>query len=324
MRRTERAVFAYDVIVGARAAHAVPPSLDEIVAVMEALFSDPECVNTRDRGNLIFRIGEIVFDNQRSLCTILFRRADKNAADAVYSNIVNGQTRVAPKSQDEAGDTAAHLTLSLQPERGKPNTYFALLEGVPGVSHRHVQALINEVLRLARKKIPLQFTYPDPAGARDRSGAPKLHEFTPLLEMRGHISDSLTADLEAGIVEQLEIVRADGHTNFAGSPFLKEDRYSLKIKADRNIPALGRFDWLVNAMRTRRTDFDKGRIAFKDTDGRRHTIECDLQTGALFDQKYIKSFLIRPIDPPLNQSSETVVPALARRMEAILRHERNV
>lgn len=323
MKGTERNIYYYDVMVERRAVHAHVPRLLDLANVWRARFEVGACSNERENGAVAYRVGDIRIDLQHNTLSMLIRRVDRNAADAVYSHIQTGRMRVARKRNNEGGDTAAHLTISLAAQAGYPNTYLCMLEGMSGISHRHVQSLLNTILRLACSDNRTLFEYDDPAGARRRDGTPKRHPFVPHVEFRGHLSETVIRDLERGTISRIELVAAQARAQLGGDQYLVEDEYALKIRVDRNLPQQNRFRRLVAAMQTKRAAFQRGRIVFKDEYAKTHTIECDLETGTPEQQTYIKSFIIRNIDPPLAQSSEQIVDRLLAGMVRELRAQRD-
>jgi len=132
LKRSERQVFAYDITVGARAQNAPPPPLQEIINAWQAMYNVGDCSHEREKGAVIYRIGDIDIDQQGQIARILIRRCDTNAANAVYSHRHTGVPRIAAKQADEGGDRAAHLVLSLAEQSGQPNHYLCTLKVFQG------------------------------------------------------------------------------------------------------------------------------------------------------------------------------------------------
>jgi hypothetical protein len=159
------------------------------------MYDAGECSHEREKGSVIYRIGDIAIDDDAKVVRILLRRCDTNAANAVYSHRRTAVPRVVERDADEGGDRAAHLVVSLIHEANQPAGYLCHLEGVPGLSHRLVQATLNAVLKQAIRTQRATFRYPDPSGARLRTGEPKTTEFTPIVELLGHPSPALIGDM---------------------------------------------------------------------------------------------------------------------------------
>lgn len=324
MKRTERTLYFYDLHIGSRAVHARPPLISELVDAWRAMFQDQDAVILRDRGAIVFRVGDLRIDEETQMLSILIRKSDQNAPDAAYSDVDTGKIRFVRKNENEGGDTAAHFVVSLLPEADKPDTHMSMLEGVAGITHRHVQPLLNAVIRVACNHDPERFTYPDASGARHRDGSEKRHKFQPKIELRGHISENLTRDIERGKVQGLELTRSGAAAVFGGDQFLSEKEKALKVSVDENIPAQNRLQRLVQAMCSRSDDYSTGRIKFTDENDKSHKVDYDLQSGTPEQQLYIKSCKLEGIDPPLAQSSERVVEYFVDSVKQQLQHERNV
>ena len=323
LKKTERTIYYYDLVVKTRATHAKIPTIGKIAEVWKAAVDAGTLINKREQGNVIYRVGDIEIDTIKGTLCALIRRSDITASDAAYSHMENGTLRHIPKGDDEGGDTAAHLVISLLPESDKTNTYLCLLEGIPAISHRHIQPLLNIAISKACNENPNQFQYDDPVGARNRDGSPKKHPFTPRIELRGHLSDDAIKDLESGSVNYIELIEATTKSELGGDPYLHEDKHSLKIKVDKAIPSHGRAKRLLNAMLTKKTDFQKGRIVFKDEQNTTRTIEYDLNTGAPEQQNYIKCHVIDNITPPMAQSCGRLVSTFVSEIERKIIAERN-
>ena len=324
MKRTKRTVYYYDVVVGCRATHAQPPDLAELAELWRDFYQSQEAVLLREHGNIIYRVGDVEIDNNERVARLLIRKSDINAPDAAYSNVETGEIRFAPKRENEGGDTAAHLLISLTQEQGSPHVYLCMLEAMTGISHRHVQPLLNTLIRYACGQDSQRFTYPDPAGGRHRDGREKRHSFKPKIELRGHTSDDLARDIERGRVNNLELVADRAQAQFGGDQYLREDTYSLSVKVDRNLPTQNRLGRLIQAMCSRREHFGTGRIRFRDENEKMHTVAYDLQTGAPEQQMYIKSFVIDNINPPMALSSDSIVRHFSDEVERRLKRDRNI
>ena len=322
MRATERRVFYYDLLVGKRADHAHFPTMRELTTVWQRCLANNQCTYVRDSGNLVYRVRDIRINSADQLVVILIDRADKFAPDAAYSDTVTGELTVFEKSADQAGSSAAHIVISLSQESSRPNVYLTLLENAQGLSHRLVQPVLNSLLREACKFDRTTFQYEDPAGARTRDGNPKRHTFTPRVELRGHPSTDLNADIERGEIQHLELVKDEAQSQLAGDPYLVESKMSLKVGVDKSIPSDGRVRRLIKAMQSKKTDFSKGRVSFRDPIGQTRTVDFDLDTGAPEQQRYIKSSVVDDIDPPLAQSTDLILPRLCDPMIDLLKTAR--
>ncbi len=324
MKRNERVVYFYDLKVKKHAAHAPVPSLRQMYDVWQARYDTGDCTLERERGTVTYRIGAIRLNEENQTLTLLVRKCDQNAPDAAYSKIDTGDFRTAPKEDDEGGDTAVHICVSMAEEIGSPGTHLCLIEGVNGISHRHIQPLLNRMVRDAGKDDTSLFQYADAAGARVRGGGPKMHNFVPVFELSGHASETFARDVAEGQVNGIELVKSRPQTQVGGSAYLTEKEYSLSIGVEKNIPRQNRLQSLITAMQTRSANFDDGKIRFKDPDGNSHTVSINLDTGQVEQQMYIKSYRILDIDPPMALSTETIVEHFVSQLLTRLVNDRNI
>jgi hypothetical protein len=324
MKNAERTIYVYDIKVDKRAVHALPPALVEMANVWQAAFTAGTAIHKREKGSVVYRIGGMVVDDTAGTMSLLIRRADIAAPDAAYSNMDNGDLRIAKKTPVEGGDTAAHLTVSLRPERRDAHSYLAFLEGVPRIGHHYVQALLNGIIRASCSDDRQTFHYPHPSGAKHRDGSAQLKPFVPTIELRAHLADDFISDLENGTVSNIELIKQEGRTALGGNSYLEESSSILKIDVDKNLPRSGRLDSLIQAMSSKKKDFQVGRIRFQDTHKNSHTVEVDLDSGAIEQGKFIKNFTIAPIDPPLAQSTDVILARLIDPMIAKLLADRHI
>jgi hypothetical protein len=322
MKATERRAFFYDVLINKRAAHAHTPSLIDLLTVWKSGFDNGNCSHEREKGNLVYRIRDIEIDLQSKVAILLIDKADKTAADAAYSDVQTGQLTVFHKTSNQGSAHAAHLFLSLGEEHNRPGAYLALLEGVPGISHRHIQPLLNSIVRDACDRDPMTFSYEDPVGAKSKDGHIRKHPFTPLIELRGHPSQDIINDIEHGKIQHLELTSDRRNVSLANDPYLQEKRHVLRISVDSSIPTAGRLQRIIDAMQTKKSDYLKGRIAFVDRNGQNKVVEYDLDTGSPEQGLYLKSVVVNGLNPPLAQSSEKIVPHFAQQIVAHLKNDR--
>jgi hypothetical protein len=306
LKSTERVIYSYDFVVAARAAHATPPSMLQIADAIRGMVSTKGCTHDREKGAVVYRVGDVVIDAQHQVAKILIRRGDKNAANAAYSHMKTGALDIKKKSAEQGGDKAAHLVISLKQETGKPHVYLAHLEGVPGISHVFVQALLNAALKDVAKGDPQRFTYLDPAGAKVRGGALKHHSFIPHLELQGHPSDAFKYDLENGVMQEIILVQHLAKQSFAGNQFLIEEERFVRLKPDKNLPQHNRLQSLIGTFRNKDLDYNEARLKFKDPNGVSRSVTLDIDTGTPAQGAYLKFYPIRSISPPMDESSDTL------------------
>jgi hypothetical protein len=322
LKSTERQIYGYDILISKRATHAVPPTMAAIVNALDIMGKSGAAVHAREKDTVLYRIGEINVDAGRQVARILIRRCDKNAANAAYSSFSTGALDIKKKAADQGGDKAAHLVVSLIEETGKPHTYLAHLEGVPGISHTFVQALFNAVIRDAAKKDPAMFRYPDPSGAKTKGGEIKTSPFVPHIELQGHLSDEFKSDVENGVLSEIMLVQHTAKQKFGGSAYLVEKENYVRLAVDKNMPQQGRLGSLLNVFRGHGMNFNEARLRFKDPDGVPRHVAVDIDTGTPQQGIYIKSFAIRGINPPMDESCDTLQPFITEEITKRVAKER--
>jgi hypothetical protein len=195
---------------------------------------------------------------------------------------------------------------------------------VPGLSHRTVLGLLNDVIRQAcnkqgtgqgAEKLPLLFSY------QHASGAERELPYQPHVELEGYISDDFARDLDGGKLRFIELIKSGTKEPFGGDSFLMEDKFKLVIEASKNIPPTGRLNRLKSAWRSRINDFDKARIHFVDPNNKSHQVDVDLERGAPEQKTYVRSAHLIGLSPPLDQSCDRIQDHLANEMLRLLKSE---
>ena len=322
MKNNERYIYFYDLHVKKAAKHAHFPALSDVFAVWNDAFQAEKAKHIREKGSVVYRIGDLNYDSGENTLELLIRRSDVSAAEAAYGNIHSGKLRIATKAQDEGGDVAAHVVMSLKQERSKPNTYLVLIEGVPRVGHLAIQSLLNKLISERYSNDKSVFEYADPGGAR-KDGLPRMRPFTPTIELQGHLSDSFISDLENGSVYGIELMKHKKKTPLGGSAYLHEDTQILKLSVDKNLPSSERWSQILLPIQQKKTDYPQARIRFVDPDKKIRTVKVDLNTGTLSQQLYVKCYRQSGINPPLAQSSSSLVRHLSDPMLARLKSNRD-
>jgi hypothetical protein len=316
MKRDERTIFFYDLMIGSRSAHAQLPTMRAMLEILSAERAAGRFRTGGDRaGNLFHFLGPIEFDDANDAAVVLVRSTDRRSPEYGYSNVNNGALRLFDKEDDEGGDVAAHIVISLTPS--EPNTYITLVEGVIGLNHRNIISLFNNMMRQFNDRLPDRFQFPDPAGARDRAGNLKLHSFKPRFKMMGHISDRLHHDLQNGTISNIELVNTHVRTTIGNDPFIHSDNFRLTLSVDPNIPRQNVLNRMIRAIQTKHQTYDKAKIRFVDMTGQPKSVSVDVRSG-MIEQAYVQSQRISAIFPPLRMTTEAVVPRIAAPMIQML------
>ena len=314
MRRTERRIYSYEVRVGKKANLAPFAPLEDIAASWTSLHGINDTADERERGDLVDRIGDGAGDQVARVVKILIRRGDIHASNPFFHDRATGNTRAVVRSLTEDGERAAHLVISLDAETNQPNIYLCHLEGVPGISHRQVQAMLNRLISRAKRAGLVNFDYPDPSGARHRDGSPRLLPSTPRIDLEGVPSSSLLNDIEHGVLQEMTLVDRSPRNRVGGNQYLVEKEKSLVVSAAPNMPSVGRFQAVLAAARSQRANFQSMRLRFVDPAGQPRHVDYDIATGTPEQQIYVQSYAVTNINPPMDDSSLSLVPFLTNRM----------
>lgn len=323
MRNDERKIYFYDIEVGTnKKAASPPPLITEIAEVLvkrceESIESQtPKALHSINNDTAFLEIRDARVDYEKGFATLLLRNSDQTAPDAFFSNPLKGTSRPARKRKGEGRDYAAHLLIRLEPS--SPNNYLALLERNTGLHASHVKRLLQAVLKQQYQEDPATFQCHDDSGAKDKHGNPKIVSFRPMLELRGHPSDSFISDLENGTLQEILLVHDEQNVQLGGQNWLRKSEQVVRVKP-KSVPSTGLWPKLKSALKGQSSKgFEKARIQFKRSDGEVKSVELATSTGAALDDYYIKSVKITDIWPVLDDSSDAIVDHLANRMEGLL------
>jgi hypothetical protein len=247
---------------------------------------------------------------------MFLRIADMTAPDAYFSNPTAGTSRVARKRKGEGRGFGAHLLVSLEEEPGRPHTYLTLLEKNHGLHRSHVERLLQAVLRGQYKEDDEPFSCPDPSGARDKEGKPKMVTFRPMLDFTGHPSETLLEELGAGVLKGISIVHAHHKQEVDGRPWLEASEDILRFKAKSAKPIKNIWNEMKAFFAQKAgAGYERARVKFQKADKTKETVEFDTATGNIVDERYVKKRLIKGISPVMDDSADAIVDHFAALME---------
>jgi hypothetical protein len=138
-----------------------------------------------------------------------------------------------------------------------------------------------------------------------------------MLEMTGHPSENFVSELEAGTLKDIVLVHNEQEGQLGSRSWLRKQERTLKVKpqSTENVPSKV-WQYLKGTLSGEAEHFEKARIKFKTADGAIVTVEVDTGSGnVVHDDRYVKSRRITEIDPPLEESSETLVSHFVEQME---------
>lgn len=273
----------------------------------------------RSRTELLY-LADLKLDATRGDLTLLINRSDKAASDYVLSNPERAQRRVIAKRMGEGADFSAHLVIKLK--AAKPNTYSAALEVSPGLPSSKINRFLNHLLRMCDLAYPDEFYRPHPDGSTDKDGNPRQVKARHKLELRGHPSDSFLRDLEAGMIERIELIDGRHKNNpWDSNGYILEQSREIYLKPKaKQIP--GKIYDVVKSVcgEAHKKHYDVMRIKFKTSTGVDRKVELETDTARVADdERYIKKETIRNFPAPLPASFETISSDIYDRMRVLLR-----
>jgi hypothetical protein len=311
LRSTERSFFFFECEIVSAKVGASIPTMATLLGIWKAhkAAGTAKLAIRNSSANLL--IGDISEDAADKYFTALVRLSDSLAPDVVYSDIVADTFIEHRKAGKQGNDLAAHVMISIAPERGKPNVYFAMVEQVPGLSFAEIRRLLNRILRYQLHQDATPFKYSDPHGKTHKDGSPVVHQHLPRLEFRGIPSANFAKDLQRGKLTGVSLIRTEEHTPVAGIPYLTKKETELRLAIDRGNVIQNKWDDLKAMLLAESRKYPQGKIQFKLPEQNRSvSILVDSKTGAPLSEVYIQSILLRRINPILSYSSKTIVKHL--------------
>lgn len=295
MRKNERTVGFYNIKITASSIdHPAPRAL----AVKDALTLIANLEKTdrhlmRRGAAVAHGLGDIVVGETEA--ELLFYRSDKNKSDPIFLDHDSIISREVNKSDQEGDNSSVHCLIRY----GQGGQFPAMLylEQAAGLGATRIITMLGQLLRRARVKRPDWFLQQHPT--RQESGRPVFVRVKYGFEITGIVSDRLAADLEAGVLTNLELV-SDGrmHAELGEDPYFEERLNVVHLKVKDG--AGGVSGKLVNIQRVlglKRLEYQKARIRFKTAGGTPQSVAWSAQEG--IEQEWVKKELIKPISPPM-------------------------
>ncbi|WP_457587230.1 hypothetical protein [Ensifer canadensis] len=320
MKNNERLIYFFDLHIDVNKKAASPPSARDVFNIVESAFRKSEARLHVNKKTATIQIIDLRFDDVEEIVTLYVRYADKRGADVYFADTDANTSRVERKKFGEGRGFGAHLSVSLRPEAGSPNTYLAMLEKANGVNSSLVLRLLQSIFRELYRSDENLFTCDDISGARDRAGVPKKVGFRPMLELKGLPSEQFISDLEEGSLQEIHLIEDKEKKQFGAHPWLHEKQNVVRLTPGAGVPGVaqlwGNLKTVFSA--EAKNGYKKARIKFRRADGQPDTVEVDAETGALLDQRYVKAKRIGDVDPVLDECADAIVPHFAELVEAEL------
>jgi hypothetical protein len=310
MRNDERTFQIYNLEIAAQKAGASVPTMSEAIAVWQKLRAAGRTYPIQ-AGDGTMLIGQIEVRTNDQIAILLIRLSDKNAPNSVYSDPDNGDFIEHEKTGNVGADFACHVIISLAPEIDQANVYTCGIERIAGLSPGLVQRILSKFFNYEYHDNEEFFKYPSPGGGLTKDGQPKFERCCPHVELRGRPSQTMINDINNGHLSGISLVRSEQVTPIAGAPYLIKSHSELRLTIDRaNMPAQV-WNSVQHALQANSGNYGQAKVSYRIPGSKRTvTVELNSHTGLPLSDLYFQSFDVRPIFPPLAQSTHTITPRL--------------
>ncbi len=257
-------------------------------------------------------IGDVRFSAADQYMILLLRLSDKKAPNSVYSDPLSGHFTEHPKVGNIGSDFACHVLISTAPEAGAPNIYTCAIERVTNIHAGLVQRILSKMLNYEYNGNQSFYAYPAPGGGLTRDGHARMERCCPHVDLRGRPSAALIKDINDGHLSGISLIKDEPVLPIAGAPYLKKSKTELKLTIDRGNLPKQLWNSLEHAMRANSDAYGTAKVSYRQPGSTRLiTVELDAATGQPLNDKFIESFEVGPIFPPLAQSTNAVVARVA-------------
>lgn len=267
-------------------------------------------------------ISDIQLSSNKKIATILFNISDKGAANSVYSNVINKNTRIIPKTADEGNDFSAHFVINLDPIR--EGAYLALFEQTHGLSSKRIKIFLNQLLRIFVDIHPNIYEVWHPNQAYDLKGNKVMITAYHSLDLLGHPSDEFVNDLNKGTLESIELVdyRKRGMAWDTNGATVEQVRsVLLKPNSGKNIV---NFNALSDAcLFGTKKDYSQARVKFRANNINRSVTLETANLGFANDTIFVKKALISGFSNLLEASYQNVHPEISQKIIDCLKQVKN-
>lgn len=325
MKSNFRQIFVYNLDIETKKRPMVLPPMREMLDALERRRLAGGGSMALQNGDSHITLAPIIFDDPTESAALLFRHSDRYSADSVYSDIAGNTFRAHSKTVSEGGEFGAHLVVSLAAEQGIPGRHTALLEKTPAVPAALIRRLINKMLHDEYDTNNTFFSYPSPAGQRDRQGKVVRDRALPRIDLDGQPSANLARDLQQGRLTGIVLTKAVTHTPVGGVPYLTKREATLKVAVDQSNLGGNILQDVKRAIASEAANYPVAQIGVQ-LPGRKKTVsvKLDTATGSPLSDMYMKSHDIWNISPPMAASNQNVVASFVDRIRPILISERNI
>lgn len=310
MQNNRRQFYIFDLELAARKAGATVPTMNEIVPVLQRMKNTARTYSLR-KSTATMLIGDMAVNAAQQFITLLVRLSDTTTPNSVYSDPAAGQFNEHLKVGSVGSDFGCHVLISTAPEQGMPNIYTCAIERIPGLPFDLIRRLLSKLLNFEYHDDATFFSYPHPAGGVDANNQPRRDRCCPHVELRGRPSDTLVADINAGRISGLSLIKAEQATPIGGAPYLTKTVSELKLGIDHNNLPANLWGSISQVIQQNSQTYNTAQITYRlPNSSRTTTVEISTANGAILTEMYVLSFELTNIFPFLAQSAMQIVAHL--------------
>ncbi len=227
-------------------------------------------------------------------------------------------SRVLDKNPDEEFEHGAHFFIKKEPVEDRLKFY---LEKVPGLGVANIQQLIRKIIKnlhieakngcaSSYEKSEHGFmSAPHRRQIKKRTGGLRMVGYMPLVHLKGEPVDDIADIINNGVLKKVKLTSGNAANQIAGRQYLTEGVHQLEVKIDKSLfSGEDLFSDVKQALLTRSSDFSTAQINYRDEEDTPGKVTLDLMTGNVLEENLTKRISIAPISPPLERSSDSIVP----------------
>lgn len=229
-RAHQRYILHYDFSMTPHPTDAPPLLLEDFVAPLIKRFKNGSAVQAIDDDKRIIRLVDakiVQTKNKTRALALLITLGDKEKADPGFTNIVSGKVRIPEKDDDEVNGLSVHVVISLEPIEPDSYLYKMVCEDVTGFGRTLIERFIRHEFRVISSDLDFTFDRPGSAGLKTR----------PLVELVGHISDTLKDSLKGGRLINVELIDyVEENLGFDEAKYVKKIRRDISFSVSNMLP----------------------------------------------------------------------------------------
>jgi hypothetical protein len=314
MKKDERVIYFYDFLVKSSARNFPSPATISARNFFKLIELIP--INKRTRSILHGREYYYVSDWKSSgeYLTVLINKSDKGISDPVFSNPELRNRRTVAKGGDEGQDFSVHVVIKFPKNDLDPA--LVLVEKCAGLGVYQISKLFDGLIREVKKIYPDKFKVKHPDGSVLKNGKPNMISVSYHSNFEGHVSKQIVQDLEAGVIQNIELVTERNKNNrFDTQGYLTESTSVLNVSVKDDGTWSQKFKVITQSIKRRSNDYEKARVRYKDKSGASGYIDIETDSGVV--EGYTKKERIAS-QTELKSSYDTICDDIAVRMKRLM------